>query len=401
MKFRIYILLFLSLAILASCHKSDDEGIAKRTVLVYMMADNSLTDFSTADLDEMTAGMANVDLSKYNLIAYVDTKGAVPQLIKFEKKKGKILRTVINTYAEQTSTDESVMKSVFSTVFNAYPAESYGLVLWSHGEGWITASTTRVKQMTTRWIGQDVNGGTSYHYLNISTLASVLSTAPHFDFILMDACFMSSVEALYDLRSYADYFIGSPTEIPGPGAYYTDVVPAMFASSNDAAAVANAYYSYYNNIFAAGVNGSNSNWTFGVSVALVKGSALASLAVATKDVLPRYIQNATMVDASNIFCYDPYRNKYYYDLDGLIKTITNGDSSYTTWRQAYDQCVVSYHTTASNFMSYGNGGYDSARPMTGSTGLSAYIPNTSSSNVNASFKNTAWYTDAGWVSTGW
>jgi hypothetical protein len=401
MNIRSFLVLISFVALFTACHKDhEDDGPDNRTILVYMMADNSLTGFSASDINEMVAGMASVDVSKNNLLLYVDTKSGTPQLIKLDKSKGKIVQTVIKTYDEQTSTDETVMKSVFSTVFNAYPATSYGLVLWSHGEGWVTASANKFKKITTRWIGQDTNGGTSYHYLNISTLASVLSTAPHFDFILMDACFMSSVEALYDLRSYTDYFVGSPTEIPGPGAYYTDVVPAMFATSNEAQVVTNAYYNYYNKLFAGGVNGSNDNWTFGVSVALVKSSMLADLAAATKSVVPRYIQNGAEVDVSNIFCYDPYRQKYYYDLEGLIKTITNGNADYTAWKQVYDQCVITYLTTASNFMSYSSGSYDSARSMTGSTGLSAYIPS-STGLVNGQFKQTAWYTDAGWGSTGW
>ena len=48
---------------------------------------------------------------------------------------------------------------------------------------------------------------------------------PHFDFIMFDACFMMSVEVAYEVRNYTDYYIGSPTENPGPGAPYDKVVP--------------------------------------------------------------------------------------------------------------------------------------------------------------------------------
>ena len=43
---------------------------------------------------------------------------------------------------------------------------------------------------------------------------------------------MQSVEVAYELRDCSEYFIGSPTEIPGPGAPYKAVVPEMFTETN-------------------------------------------------------------------------------------------------------------------------------------------------------------------------
>ena len=82
-----------------------------------------------------------------------------------------------------------------------YKAESYGLIYWSHGEGWIPTPLP-----STRWIGNDKTGGG--HYMNIEDLKLVLQNAPHFDFIMFDACFMQSVEVAYELRDCCDYYIG-------------------------------------------------------------------------------------------------------------------------------------------------------------------------------------------------
>ena len=57
--------------------------------------------------------------------------------------------------------------------------------------------------------------------------------------------FMQSVEVAYELRDYTDYCIGSPTEIPGPGASYDELVPAMFFSEDAAVDIAKAYYEPY------------------------------------------------------------------------------------------------------------------------------------------------------------
>lgn len=73
------------------------------------------------------------------------------------------------------------MSEVVNHVFTSYPAESYGLVYWSHGEGWIPYPVT-----STRWVGQDTGDGDKR--MNISALASVLDEIPHLDF-----CFLMHV----------------------------------------------------------------------------------------------------------------------------------------------------------------------------------------------------------------
>lgn len=61
--------------------------------------------------------------------------------------------------------------------------------------------------------------------MNIDDLHEALQVLPKLDFLLFDACFMESVEVAYALRDCGDYMISSPTEIPGVGAPYEDVVP--------------------------------------------------------------------------------------------------------------------------------------------------------------------------------
>lgn len=404
----VLLLLLASLLTFGGCSSHDDEPDVsiKRTVLVYMMADNSLSSQSGSDIYEMTEGIKSIDTSKNNLLIYIDTFNDTPKLIKLDNKNGKVVQTVLKNYPEQTSTDESVMTSVFSTAFSAYPADSYGLVLWSHGWGWIPQTSSY--KIISRYAGIDQNGGGTYHYLNIiPTLQSVLAaTNLHFDYILFDECYMASIETLYQLQNYADYFIGSPTEIPAPGAYYTNVVPAMFASSNstttlnNASKIADAYYSNYKNEYDITSDCSNDKWTEGVSISLIKSSALKNLADATKNILPAYIKNRTAINTSNMFCYDPLKDKYFYDLESLIKQLTGGNSEYIAWKTAFDNCVIKYQTTATNYMSDSNGAFN-AIPMNGSYGLSGYIPSSSETSMNTNFQVTQWYTDAGWKQTGW
>lgn len=229
MRLKLYTLLCISFLFLFTACNQDDDPVApeagSKTVLVYIVADNSLASFAKQDVEEMMKGMELVDSSSYNLLVYQDDK-STPVLFRIAKdKKGNVEKKIIKKYAEQVSTDTSVMQEVMHRAFYEYPADSYGLVYWSHADGWIPYP---VPSASTRWIGQD-RGEREDNRMNISDFLAVLDDdMPHFDFIMFDACFMMSVEVAYAVRNYTDYYIGSPTETPGPGAPYDKIVPLMF-----------------------------------------------------------------------------------------------------------------------------------------------------------------------------
>lgn len=386
--------------VLVACNHNDEPDPVQeedlRTVLVYIAADNSLTSFAADDIAEMVSGFAAVDADKNNLLVYVDTQSEKPFLYQITKdSKGAVVKKVLYEYEEQNSVYPTVMAEVYNRAFSAFPAKSYGLVLWSHGDGWLPSpSNISASKASTRWFGQD---GTSY--MDISSLNTALNSAPHFDFILFDACFMQSVEVAYELKDRADYFIGAPNEIPGPGAYYTELVPAMFSQAKDlASTVAHGYYDYYAAKY-TGQLGSNENWTMGVTVSVLKSSEVQALAAATAAILPKYITNGSAINVSSIYSYDPRSTYYYYDLKGLVQSLTSSDDQtlFSAWSDAFELAVPLHLTTDKTYSSFVYGMIS----MAGSSGLSAYIPRSSYVSLNTFYHSYAWYSAAGWSNTGW
>ena len=386
--------------VLVACNHNDEPDPVQeedlRTVLVYIAADNSLTSFAADDIAEMVSGFAAVDADKNNLLVYVDTQSEKPFLYQITKdSKGAVVKKVLHEYQQQNSVYPTVMAEVYNRAFSAFPAKSYGLVLWSHGDGWLPSpANISASKASTRWFGQD---GTSY--MDISSLNTALNSAPHFDFILFDACFMQSVEVAYELKDRADYFIGAPNEIPGPGAYYTELVPAMFSQANDlASTVAHGYYDYYAAKY-TGQPGSNENWTMGVTVSVLKSSEVQALAAATAAILPKYITNGSAINVSSIYSYDPRSTYFYYDLKDLIKSLVASDDQtlFSAWSDAFELAVPLHLTTDKTYSSFGYGMIS----MSGSSGLSAYIPRSSYVSLNTFYHSYAWYSAAGWSNTGW
>lgn len=107
MKTKLYLLFFFVFPLFMSACRGDDpipdppvDG--KRTVLVYMAADNSinpLASFTDGDLEELKAGMASIDnTSDMHLLVYIDT--GFPRLIEIENKGGTVVETKIEIRAE-------------------------------------------------------------------------------------------------------------------------------------------------------------------------------------------------------------------------------------------------------------------------------------------------------------
>lgn len=400
MLFRCCLLLAVSLCGLTACGGEDEpippvDDKAESTVLVYMAADNNLSSFVSEDFEEMKAGMASVG-EHVNLLVYMDT-GNSPQLIELKLVNGQVKENVIKKYESRNSVGVTETKDVFNDVFNStvYKAERYGLVYWSHGDGWIPYPLLTASKAETRWIGQDTGNGDNR--MNLSDFVSVLEEAPHFDFILMDACFVSSVEVAYALRKYTDYYLGSPTETPGPGAPYDKIVPMMFAEDNSAVKIGEAYFSTYNDKYDEGNHISNTNWTGGVSICVIKTDALENLAAATKTALQEAEDVPLAQLRESVFNYDKRNasNAGYFDMAGIMQKVLD-ESAYATWHQTFETTIAYWATSPQNYSQYVH-----MFSMEGTNGISHYIPKTGTSTADVAYRSTAWYVDAGLSSLGW
>lgn len=241
------LLTVISLFVITACHNDNEEEektLAKRTVLIYVCAENNLDQYSFFEdnyRDLITGASYLAD--DQNLILFVDrrSKDEKPYIAKCDQNGV----TKVKVYSEDFyCTDKEKMKEVMQWVAKNYPAESYGLTLWGHANGWLqmsdafTRSTSQLKQIAKAYGGDsgvdNPNGSDGYKFINIQDLDEAIAASfPKLDFIFFDCCQAICAEVAYEMRNTARYLIGSPAEIPGKGAPYVKVVKDFFLAKDE------------------------------------------------------------------------------------------------------------------------------------------------------------------------
>ena len=404
-----------AILLFTACSKDDDNGPdpvspAQRTVIVYMVGENSLNPYMQSDINEMLQGRKKVAASE-NLVIYVDklSKTEMPFIAKVTNE-GK-LDTLYRYEQDFYSSDPDYMLDVIDRIYQMCPAtEDYGLVLWSHSSGWLIESDSVV---THRAYGIDSGNNelTTYYderskdyvykgkWLNIPSMRETFKILPFkWKFIMCDCCNMMNVEDGYELRDVTDYLIGSPAEIPGNGAPYNTVVPALFLrTENFYQTVIDAYADAYPNR---------------VPLSVIKTSEMGALAAATRPLLPRineYVNNESNLMAHHIYYNATYvngnRKHIMFDVREVVrKAFANEPSTYENWYQVF-QRAVPYNRMAEMWQTSSAININ-FRDFTVTedyfSGVSMFFPmdqyGTEEWSCNKTIKQMGWYYAAGWPS---
>ena len=257
----LHIAILLIACLLTSCSKQPEPepepepvGPARRTVLVYIVADNNLGSPSyqldRLDIDEMQEAVNDGALGKDGRLLiyhnrYGVAKGNYPVLCELRQN---VKPDTLKRYPDDTtlySVDPERMTEVVEDMKKYAPADDYGIVLWSHGTGWMDETSGVVMAPPRRTYGNEKHGNGKVYRMSITSLADALDNQG-FSFIYFDCCHMMTVETVYQLRHSAKVIVGSPTELPGYGMNYITNIPMFFAEPDaDLIGAAQATFEYY------------------------------------------------------------------------------------------------------------------------------------------------------------
>lgn len=195
-----------------------------RTVLAYIVGDMNLWAQLEESINQMEKGWD--ETIDGTLLVYLDhsphlTQFGQPVLLEITHDETDMLvSNIVKTYPDQDAGDPNVMRGVLNDAITLYPAESHGLIIAAHGNGFIPELTL---DSETRGLSGSERYGSS---LEIDELARILPLK--YDFILFHACNMSNVETAYQLRNKCEYLMGSVFSLPGYGYPYDLIIPYLF-----------------------------------------------------------------------------------------------------------------------------------------------------------------------------
>ena len=353
--------LFCALAMaltLFSCKKAEMEEIVvvkrPKTVLLYMVANNNLSHDAENSISRLQNGY--VPAEEGNLLVYKHCAGMDPVLLHIKKgEEGTVVADTAYRFPPRVSATKSALTQALNVTQALFPADSYGLILWSHGTGWIPplASSSSAAQEVSGSAPQRTFGLDGKVELEIRDLAQAIPYK--LSFMLMDACFMGGIETAYEVKDSVDYYIGSPAEILTESFPYHKIMQHIFKSTPDYAAVCKEYYDYYN---------AKSGAERSATVALMDCSKLAEVAEVAKRVFDQYGERIASLDLSLL---QPYfrgsSSKYFYDLKDLVDAIA--DASLSAEFAAALERAVPYKASTPYFIEL---------PIRSFCGVSTYVP---------------------------
>lgn len=428
----LFLLPLLLAAGLTSC-KNDPTpeppvGKKNRTVIEYMVADNNLCASALQNINDMEGAWddsydGNMVVFFYPSTSCRDGRDPTPRLLLIGRDangradpldqsnpSNQIVSRVLKTYSRDIDPcDASVMAQVLADAMALAPADNYGLVLWSHGSGWLpkdvkqplksaVPGTAAIGDPVSKLIGSVEapeaaaagNGIVGYSFgqsvthagseMEVDALAKALPQGTVFDFILFDACHMACVELAWEVRDRAEYTIGSVAEVMGAGFPYTKILKPMFAWDRvDVEGIAREFYYHYNEM---------SGYSKSATVSVVRNNRLPALAEAMKALCE---QGAPTIPLASIQQFGREYDATYGGYYGFQNTFFDlGDFVDRTWYASDPEGVRAFEAALGAAVPYTyatSALFNNQIVVHRHSGLSCYIPRTSTPLSLAAYRS--------------
>ena len=254
-----------------------------QTVFMFFPWSNSLLSDFRRTVEDMQTVVAQRSMKNERIMVFMATSEREAVLFELKKQNGRCLTDTLRRYSDRPFTSRQWLTSLFSEVMTLAPASRYGMVVGCHGLAWVPVQGQRNARkrlgsqekideednlykeeridkegepndlmhfevqgpVTTRFIG----GTYPETQIETTDLADAMADAGfHTEYILFDACYMSSVEVAYELKDVTHYLIASPTEVLSYGFPYITMGKHLLGTPNYKGIVDSfiSFYSSYN-----------------------------------------------------------------------------------------------------------------------------------------------------------
>lgn len=263
-----------------------------QTVFMFFPWSNSLLSDFRRTVEDMQTVVAQRSMKDERVMVFMATSEREAVLFELKKQNGRCLTDTLQRYSDRPFTSRQWLTSLFSEVMTLAPASRYGMVVGCHGLAWVPVqgqrnarkrlgSQERIDEednlykeeridkeglykeeridkegddlmhfeiqgpVTTRFIG----GTYPETQIETTDLADAMADAGlHTEYILFDACYMSSVEVAYELKDVTHYLIASPTEVISYGFPYITMGKHLLGTPNYKG-IADSFISFYSSYY--------------------------------------------------------------------------------------------------------------------------------------------------------
>lgn len=254
--------------------------VGQTVFMFFPWSNNLLSDFRRT-VEDMQTVVTQRSMKGERIMVFMATSEREAVLFELKKQNGRCLTDTLRRYSDRPFTSRQWLTSLFSEVMTLAPASRYGMVVGCHGLAWVPVQGQRnapkrlgsqekideednlYKEekidkegddlmhfevqgpVTTRFIG----GTYPETQIETTDLADAMADAGlHTEYILFDACYMSSVEVAYELKDVTHYLIASPTEVISYGFPYITMGKHLLGTPNYKGIVDSfiSFYSSYN-----------------------------------------------------------------------------------------------------------------------------------------------------------
>lgn len=330
-----------------------------QTVFMFFPWSNSLLSDFRRTVEDMQTVVAQRSMKDERVMVFMATSEREAVLFELKKQNGRCLTDTLRRYSDRPFTSRQWLTSLFSEVMTLAPASRYGMVVGCHGLAWVPVQGQRNARkrlgsqekideednlykeeridkegepndlmhfevqgpVTTRFIG----GTYPETQIETTDLADAMADAGfHTEYILFDACYMSSVEVAYELKDVTHYLIASPTEVLSYGFPYITMGKHLLGTPNYKGIV-DSFISFY----------SSYNLPYG-TVAVTDCTQLDALAAIAQQI---NAADAEQLVPNGVQIMDGYSPTLFYDLGHLMSLKDAGTVLTAAFAEQLDKTV--------------------------------------------------------------
>ena len=395
-----------ALFLLHSCELVEGEApvfpVKDKTLLIYMIANNNLSGNAASNLSDIKQGFIP-EQEDGNIVLYYHIQNQNPLLLNvFKDKNGLVQVDTAYKFPARNSATQASLTSAMNVTATMFPANEYGLILWSHGTGWLPVGFYENPKEDTQGKSSENAYGSENAYefdphadevkmvrgADVRSFGSdagkemeisdVVAALPYkLSFVIFDACLMGGIEVMYELKDSTDYIISSPAEILSSGFPYSSIMQHIFKTPSDLEAVAREYYEMYNNM------PETSRYA---TVSLVKTSELDGVAQISKDIFEANRDKISSLNVSTVQRYYRMNKHWFFDLGHFIQNVATAEQ-YGQFVEALDKAVI-YKAATPKFFEISIDNY---------SGVSTYIPVPYNTVLADKYKTLKWNEATGFI----